>query len=83
MASLAYVPAGVCSSRIIIETDGGRIRQVSFEGGCDGNLQAICRLVEGRTIAEVAAMLIGIDCDGKGTSCPDQLARALEQIPAE
>ena len=80
MASLAFVPEGVCSTRIVIQTDGDRICQVLFEGGCDGNLQGICRLAEGRTIAEVAALLKGIDCDGKGTSCPDQLARALERI---
>lgn len=51
---------------------------VSFQDGCDGNLQGISRLVEGMPVREVIKRLKGISCDGKGTSCPDQLAKALE-----
>jgi uncharacterized protein (TIGR03905 family) len=56
------------------------IRQVAFLGGCDGNLQGICRLVKGQKIDDVISKLDGIRCGDKPTSCPDQLCRALEQL---
>ena len=74
-----YVPEGVCAVEIIFEIEGGILRHVEFNGGCSGNLQAIARLVQGMRIDEVIAKLKGIDCDEKGTSCTDQLARALEK----
>ena len=73
-----YTPCGVCSRRIEIETEDGIIREVRFTGGCHGNTQGVSILVQGMKIEEVIARLKGIDCKGKGTSCPDQLARALE-----
>lgn len=74
-----YTPCGVCSRRIEIETEDGVIREVAFTGGCNGNTQGISVLVRGMKVDEVIARLRGIDCKGKGTSCPDQLARALEE----
>ncbi len=73
-----YTPCGVCSRRIEIETEDGIIREVRFTGGCHGNTQGISILVQGMKTEEVIARLRGIDCKGKGTSCPDQLAKALE-----
>lgn len=73
-----YTPCGVCSRRIEIEIEDGVIRDVHFTGGCNGNTQGISILVQGMKTEEVIARLKGINCKGKGTSCPDQLARALE-----
>lgn len=79
-----YTPHGVCSKQITIEiNDDETIKGISFLGGCHGNLQGISALAKGRSIDEVIAVLRGIDCRGRGTSCPDQLANALEQIKAE
>lgn len=75
-----FAPQGVCSTRMEVETDGDIIRRVRVEDGCDGNLQGLARLAEGRKISEVAAILAGIQCGDKDTSCPDQLARALISI---
>ncbi|MDR0855128.1 MAG: TIGR03905 family TSCPD domain-containing protein [Christensenellaceae bacterium] len=73
-----YEPKGVCSREITFELEDGKIKDVSFAGGCNGNLQGIARLVEGLTPAEVIARLEGLRCGFKGTSCPDQLAIALK-----
>ena len=70
----------VCSRQIDIETDGEVIRQVRYTGGCSGNTQGVAALVAGMKIDEAIARLEGIDCNGRGTSCPDQLARALKQL---
>lgn len=80
-----YGTQGVCSRQINIDIneDDLTINNVSFVGGCNGNLKGIGALVKGRTIDEVIATLKGIDCNFKGTSCPDQLARALEDIKEE
>ena len=67
----------VCADRIRIELEGDVIRSVEFEGGCPGNATAIGRLAEGMTVAEAVHRLRGIDCEDKGTSCADQMARAL------
>jgi len=77
-----YKTQGTCSRSITIDIDENTktINNVSFLGGCNGNLQGISALVKGKTIDEVIATLKGIDCNFKGTSCPDQLARALESI---
>lgn len=74
-----YYPKGVCSRQIDLEIEDGIIKDVKFIGGCNGNLQGISALVKGRKPEEVISVLKGINCNGKGTSCPDQLARALEQ----
>lgn len=70
----------VCSRQIDIETDGEVIKQVRYTGGCNGNTQGVAALVAGMKIDEAIARLEGIDCNGRGTSCPDQLARALKQL---
>ncbi len=75
-----YNTVGTCSRAIEIETDGEIVKSVRFDGGCHGNTQGISKLVEGMTIDDVIARLKGIDCKGRGTSCPDQLACALQQI---
>ena len=62
-----------------MELDGDVIKHVEFVGGCAGNTQGVAKLVEGMDIHEVIKRLKGIDCNGRGTSCPDQLAQALEQ----
>ena len=80
----SYKTKGTCASEITIDlNDDKTIKNVSFIGGCNGNLKGIGALVKGRSIDEVISSLKGIDCNFKGTSCPDQLARALEQIKAE
>ena len=78
-----YQPRGVCSRAIYLETEDGIVRSVRFEGGCNGNAQGVSRLVAGRPVAEVIERLRGIDCGGKGTSCPDQLAQALERVATQ
>ncbi len=78
-----YIPRGVCSRSIHIELDGDRVKDVQFVGGCHGNLQGISALVRGMKVDDVIAHLGGISCNGKGTSCPDQLARALSQAKAQ
>jgi len=75
-----YNPKGVCSRLMEIETENGIIKRVSFKGGCNGNLQGIASLVADMPIDEAAKRLRGIRCGMKNTSCPDQLARALESI---
>ena len=72
--------AAVCSEQIDIETEGDTIRKVRYTKGCHGNTQGLARLCEGMSKAEVIARLEGIDCKGRGTSCPDQLARALKML---
>ena len=77
---MIYKPKGVCSSAIDIELDGDCIRSVKFTGGCHGNLQGISKLVEGMKVDEAISRLKGIRCGFKNTSCPDQLAQALESL---
>lgn len=73
---------GTCSMKILIDTEGDIIRSVKYIGGCTGNTIGISRLVEGMKIDDVIARCKGIQCRA-GTSCPDQLARALEEIRAK
>lgn len=75
-----YTPTGVCSRQIEFEVEDGIVKNLKVIGGCNGNLQGIAKLVEGMKAEEVIEKLKGIDCAGKGTSCPDQIARALEKI---
>ena len=70
----------VCSVQIDIETEGDVIRRVAFTGGCHGNTQGLAALCAGMKVEDAVARLEGIDCKGRGTSCPDQLARALKQL---
>ena len=75
---MRYQTQGTCSSAIDVEVDQGVIKSVAFTGGCHGNLQGISRLVEGMKVEDAISRLKGIKCGFKSTSCPDQLARALE-----
>ncbi len=77
---MRYQTKGTCSSHIDIELDGDIIRSVSFFGGCNGNLQGISKLVEGMKAEDAINRLKGIKCGFKPTSCPDQLALALESM---
>ena len=70
----------VCSEQIDIETEGDVIRSIRYTRGCNGNTQGVASLCAGMKIAGVIERLGGIDCNGRGTSCPDQLARALKQL---
>ncbi len=78
MKKVSYIPKGVCSRQIQFELDGDVVRSVKFTGCCNGNLQGIGKLVEGMNIDDVIQKLDGINCNGRGTSCPDQLAQALK-----
>lgn len=72
----SYKTSGTCSTKIDLELDGDIVKSVSFTGGCNGNLQAVSKLVKGLTVDEVEETLGGISCGGRPTSCGDQLARA-------
>ena len=76
----SYKPNGVCSSKMIIRTDRDVIRSVEIIGGCPGNSLGVSKLCVGRRIDDVIDILKGIDCRGRGTSCPDQLACALLKL---
>jgi len=75
-----YKTSGVCSKVIDLDVDeNGNIRDVYFQGGCNGNAKGVSALVKGRKAQDIVHLLEGIQCDGKATSCPDQLALALKQ----
>lgn len=77
---ITYPTSGTCSRQIDIELEGGIVRSVIFTGGCQGNTQGVAALVQGMKASDAIARLEGIDCRGRGTSCPDQLAKALRQM---
>ena len=77
---LSYKTNGVCSRTITADIEDGRVYNLRFEGGCNGNTKGISALVEGMEIGEVITRLEGIKCGFKGTSCPDQLAKALKTL---
>lgn len=79
MSVISYKPKGVCSRQINVEVEDGIVKNVQFIGGCNGNTQGVAKLAVGRKAEELIALLKDTDCNGKGTSCPDQLAKALEQ----
>ena len=74
-----YKTKGTCSQRILFDIEDGKVYNVQFIGGCSGNLQGIGKLVEGMDIDEVINRISGIHCGFKPTSCPDQLAKALNE----
>ncbi len=76
---MLYKTKGVCASQISFEVKDNKVHNVSFLGGCSGNTQGVGRLVEGMDADEAIKRLKGIRCGFKPTSCPDQLARALEE----
>ena len=79
MINMIYITKGTCSSAIRLEVEDGIIESVEFVGGCHGNTQGVAALVKGMAVTDAIAKLEGIDCRGRGTSCPDQLAKALKQ----
>ncbi len=81
--TIDYKTKGTCSKNIHLVIEDGIIQSVVFTGGCHGNLQGISKLVVGRKAEEVRELLRGVDCSGRGTSCPDQLALAIEQALKE
>ena len=74
-----YTPKGVCSMQMIFDIDNNVIKNLKIVGGCPGNTIGVSRLVVGKTVDEVIEMLKGIPCGSRGTSCPDQVAAALEE----
>ena len=74
-----YSPKGVCSMRMVFNIEGNIVKSLKIIGGCPGNTIGVSKLVEGKNIEEVIQMLKGIPCGNKGTSCPDQIAIALEE----
>ena len=77
---MVYKTKGTCSREIHIEVENDIIKDVAFIGGCNGNTQGIASLVKGMNIHDVIAKMEGIDCGGRGTSCPDPLAKALNNF---
>ena len=77
-----YKTKGTCSQRIFFDIEEGKVKNVQFVGGCNGNLKGIAALVEGMDLAEVISRVEGIRCGTKVTSCPDQLAQALTAAKA-
>lgn len=79
-----YNTKGTCARQILLDiNDDKTVNSVEFVGGCNGNLKGIAALVKGKKIDDVISSLKGIDCNFKGTSCPDQLAKALEEVKEE
>lgn len=83
MANHVFTPRGVCSRQITFDIEDGKLRNVQFTGGCNGNLKAVSKLLEGQDAGRAVEILKGNDCNGRGTSCADQLAIAVEQALAE
>ena len=75
-----YNPKGVCSMKIVFDIEDNKVKNIKFTGGCNGNLQGVSRLAEGRDVNEVIGLIEGIKCGFKNTSCPDQLAQALKKV---
>ncbi len=83
MKTIEFAPKNVCAQKMSISVDDGVVKHVEIFGGCQGNRQAVAKLVEGRSIDEVISLLDGIECRGSRTgktSCPDQLAQALKTL---
>lgn len=78
-----YNTSGTCSREIFFEIEDGKLKNVKFVGGCNGNLKGICSLVEGMDVDAIIDRLEGTTCGGKNTSCPDQLATALKRAIAK
>ncbi|MDR1604792.1 MAG: TIGR03905 family TSCPD domain-containing protein [Gracilibacteraceae bacterium] len=74
-----YKMRGTCATEVSFDLNEGVVSDVRFTRGCNGNLQAVAALTEGMTAERLESLLGGIDCDGRGTSCPDQLAQAVRK----
>ncbi|SFT61177.1 uncharacterized protein TIGR03905 [Selenomonas sp. GACV-9] len=82
MSIYEYTTKGTCSRKITVELDGKTIKKVEFEGGCNGNLKGIAKLVAGMDMDFVIGRFTGNTCNNRTTSCPDQLAKALQEAYA-
>ena len=81
---IVYTPqGGVCSKLMIVEAADGKIEEVQIVGGCHGNGQGMCALLKGMRVNDAISRLEGIDCHGRGSSCPDQMAKALRQMSGQ
>ena len=80
MAKKIYKTQGVCSREISFDYENGRIFNLVFVGGCNGNLKAIAKLCEGKTLVEIEEILRGNTCGPRNTSCADQLAKAIKEV---
>lgn len=76
---IEYTPKGVCSRKMTIEVEDGKILSARVIGGCNGNLQGICSLLKGMDVTHAISRMEGLRCGPKNTSCPDQIAQALKQ----
>ena len=81
--NFTYKTKGTCSQHILFDIEDGKVLNVQFIGGCNGNLKGISSLVDGMPVDDVIAKIEGIRCGMKGTSCPDQLAKALQEAKAK
>jgi uncharacterized protein (TIGR03905 family) len=78
--TVEYTPEGVCSRKMIVSAEDGIITQAEVIGGCSGNSQGICHLIEGMRVEEAISRLQGIKCGSRETSCPDQLSIAMQTL---
>ena len=78
-----YVPKNVCSRHYTLDIEDNKIRSLQVEGGCQGNLSGISRIVVGMDVDDVIKAFEGVDCHGRGTSCPDQISKALKAYKAQ
>jgi len=78
--TVEYTPRGVCSRKMIVSAENNVITEAQVIGGCKGNTQGVCRLIIGMKLEDAISKLRGIDCGGKGTSCPDQLTIAMQKL---
>ena len=78
-----YIPRNVCSRHYTLDIEDNKIRSLQVEGGCQGNLGGISRIVVGMDVDDVIKAFEGVDCHGRGTSCPDQISRALKAYKAQ
>ena len=80
MEKYSFRTRGVCAREIRFESDGQTVQNIQFVSGCSGNTQGVAALAEGMEVEKVIRLLEGIDCNGRGTSCPAQLAKALREM---
>jgi len=80
MNTYEYKTKGTCSTKINFNIEDGKLNSIKFDGGCNGNLKAISALLEGMDVSFAVQRLKGIQCERRGTSCADQLVRAIEQL---
>ncbi len=75
-----FYPTGVCSQEMIFDIEDGIVKDLKVIGGCNGNLKGISSLIRGMKLEDIISKLEGIDCNGRGTYCPDQISKALKEF---